>query len=663
MAQTVTSERDRVAALRGALPGLDVSTEGMELYATDIFYESQFLPLAVVAPASASDVLRVVKAAREQGFSLAVRAAGLSYSAGYIPSDDHTLVVDTTRMNRIVEINERDRYVTVEAGVTWAALHDALKDKKLTTPFWGTFSGRHATVGSALSQGAKLYGSGFRGTSAETVIGLKVVTGTGELVTTGSGAGIHRPSPFFRNYGPDLTGLFLGDCGAFGIKVEATLQLIPAAEAIEVASFSFGAAHDLLESMATIGAETLATEIMALDPGSVRSRFSGGGLKKDLQTLKSVATAAASPLPGSEGCRVGWVGGRFARRPDRLSAELRHRRPQRRRSRRPAWSGCVRSRERPRGAQETVRRFRCVMRADPFPEVSGLLTPSGKRLNRLHTVVPNSRGVETSTERGRGGLCGARRTRWHRHGIGQELLPLRQRAERRQHRDADQLAGRAAADPSPLHALMSLCDNSFKTREENLAARGRRRAAQQIVSFWSGARRRASADRQEVSVPSGHASRRHARVDRAPQVAARPRRHHEPRQPCRPRRNRNPCPRNSRSTARSKLGWWGDRYRGQHVHAGDDRAEGRAPTDDNFRDQVRMDSLRRRGLTHEDYIEKMDRAGIERAFLIAVRCGDLRTEHVWLEIPYERVYEADAKVSGSLFRACRDRSNRAALRG
>ena len=56
------------------------------------------------------------------------------------------------------------------------------------------------------------------------MLGLEVVTGTGELLVTGSAAAASAASPFFRNYGPDLTGHFLGDSGAFGIKVEATLS-------------------------------------------------------------------------------------------------------------------------------------------------------------------------------------------------------------------------------------------------------------------------------------------------------------------------------------------------------------------------------------------------------------------------------------------------------
>jgi FAD/FMN-containing dehydrogenase len=392
MQHRATAHQDQLARLRAALPGVTLSTAALELYATDIFYESEFLPRAVAFPSSAADVQAIVRVARARGLSLAMRGAGLSYSAGYIPTNDRTLVVDTTRMSRIVEINARDRYATVEAGVTWAALHEALKETKLTSPFWGTFSGRHATVGASLSQGAKLYGSGFRGTSAETVLGLKVVTGTAELVTTGSAASVHRPSPFWRNYGPDLTGVFLGDCGAFGIKVEATLQLIPAPEAVEVASFSFADAPALFDAMATTGAEALATECLALDPVTVRSRLKREGIVKDLQTLKTVATAAASPLKGLKDAVSVAVGGRsFADTigylmncvtEGRDAAEARTRMER------------VRAIAHQHGGEETRASIPRVMRADPFPAVSGLLTPSGKRLNWLHTVVPNSRAIE-----------------------------------------------------------------------------------------------------------------------------------------------------------------------------------------------------------------------------------------------------------------------------
>src|SRR3954462_14303860 len=71
-------------------------------------------------------------------------------------------------------------------------------------------------------------------------------------------------------------------------------------------------------------------------------------------------------------------------------------------------------------------------------------------------------------------------------------------------------------------------------------------------------------------------------------------------------------------------------------------AEGRIPTDDRFRGQVRLEQDNRRGVSIEDYMRKMDRAGIERSFLIAVRCGDLRVKGS-IEIPYEWVRDICAK--------------------
>jgi predicted TIM-barrel fold metal-dependent hydrolase len=66
--------------------------------------------------------------------------------------------------------------------------------------------------------------------------------------------------------------------------------------------------------------------------------------------------------------------------------------------------------------------------------------------------------------------------------------------------------------------------------------------------------------------------------------------------------------------------------------------QGRAGLDENFKAQVRMNEAMRGGIVIEDYLGKMDRAGIERSLLIAVRCGDLRVRHSY-ELPYEMVAE------------------------
>jgi predicted TIM-barrel fold metal-dependent hydrolase len=71
-------------------------------------------------------------------------------------------------------------------------------------------------------------------------------------------------------------------------------------------------------------------------------------------------------------------------------------------------------------------------------------------------------------------------------------------------------------------------------------------------------------------------------------------------------------------------------------------AEGRIATDEAFREKTRQAGVIRQGVTIEEYLEKMDRAGIERSLLIAVRSGDLRIKGS-VEIPYEWVAEICAR--------------------
>lgn len=66
--------------------------------------------------------------------------------------------------------------------------------------------------------------------------------------------------------------------------------------------------------------------------------------------------------------------------------------------------------------------------------------------------------------------------------------------------------------------------------------------------------------------------------------------------------------------------------------------QGQTGLDEDFKKQVRMPEDMRGGVTIKNYLKRMDRAGIERSFLIAVRAGDLRVRGSF-EIPYERVYE------------------------
>ena len=99
-------------------------------------------------------------------------------------------------MNRVLEINADDMFVTVEAGCTWKELHAALDGTGLRTPYWGTLSGIHATVGGGVSQNSIFWGSGKHGTVVDSVVSMDVVIADGSVISTGSNARFRRLAVF-----------------------------------------------------------------------------------------------------------------------------------------------------------------------------------------------------------------------------------------------------------------------------------------------------------------------------------------------------------------------------------------------------------------------------------------------------------------------------------
>jgi len=289
---------------------IKTSAEDLEFYSSDV-YSSGTPAVCVVAPDSIEDLQAVVRVCTSFDFAVIARGGGLSYSAAYLPEGPRSVIVDVSRLTRIVEINEADMYVTVETGCTWRELYAALQQRGLRTPYFGPMSGYLSTVGGALSQGSVFLGSTQYGTSAESALSLDIVLADGSLLPTGSASGEIRPSPFFRTYGPDLTGLFLGDGGAFGIKVRATLQLLPFPAESRFLSFSYASADHMLDALASISRSGLAAECFGSDPYVQSRRIHEQNMAKDLGYLKAVLQSEASVLAGiGAAARMVWKGRR-----------------------------------------------------------------------------------------------------------------------------------------------------------------------------------------------------------------------------------------------------------------------------------------------------------------------------------------------------------------
>lgn len=361
--------------------------EARKLHSQDIWSSAQRVAALIVAPASLDELSRVVAAAIASGFSVAPRGAGMSYTGGYLPADDHTVSLDMSRMNRILSISPEDMTVTVEAGCSWSALNTALFPLGLRTPFWGPMSGAVSTIGGGISQLNAMLGAGHYGTSSESVIALTVVLADGTILRTGA-RGADGNSPFYRHYGPDLAGLFCGDCGVFGVKAEITLRLIRAPSHEDYVSFSFKTGRELLLAMAEMARAGVASEMCAFDPGLTKVRMARASMASDVKTLGAVIAKQKSLYKGLvEAGKVALAGRSFVDADDyplhvicegRSAAAVAADMAEARRIA-AVFTG-----------HEIENTIAKVIRAVPFPPLNSVLGPAGERWVPTHGVTPLS---------------------------------------------------------------------------------------------------------------------------------------------------------------------------------------------------------------------------------------------------------------------------------
>ncbi len=357
-----------------------------EFYAMDV-YNFRELPIAVVQPGTVEELQAVARIASQSGVALVPRGGGASYTDAYLPSTPNSLLIDTQRLNRIVEINEEDMYITVEPGITWADMTSALAERGLRSAFWGPFSGLKATVGGSMSQNSVSLGSGSYGISADTALSFDVVLAGGELLSTGSRA-IANASPFFRHYGPDLTGIFTGDAGAFGIKARITLRLIPVPAFSGTASFGFHDFDSMAAGMAAAGRTGIVADNFGLDPKLQQGQLGSTSTSDAINAVWAVLKTSRNPVDALvRVIKMAAAGKRFLTGFDFSAhyvvegssrAEIR------------AKLGQVRQAMAGRGT-EIANTIPTVLRAMPFIPLYPILGPRGQRWVPMHGILPFSK--------------------------------------------------------------------------------------------------------------------------------------------------------------------------------------------------------------------------------------------------------------------------------
>ena len=186
----------------------------LDLHARDQSSHPRCCPEAVIWPLSAAEISAILKYANAHRIPITGWGSGSSLEGNPIPVK-HGIVLDFSRMNRILEIREEDFQADVEPGVVYQDLNEKLRHTGL---FFPPDPGARATIGGMIANNASGTRTVYYGSTKDYVLQLTAVMATGEIVKMGT-----RSSKTSSGY--DLVHLLVGSEGTLGVVARATVRL------------------------------------------------------------------------------------------------------------------------------------------------------------------------------------------------------------------------------------------------------------------------------------------------------------------------------------------------------------------------------------------------------------------------------------------------------
>ncbi len=180
-------------------------------------------PLAVVLPATTDEVARIVRACLESEVSFVPRGAGTGLSGG-AHATENSVLIECSRMNRILEVDSENRLAVVQPGVVNAELSEAVAHLGL---FYAPdpSSQQACTIGGNIAENSGGPHTLKYGTTTNHVLALEMVLPNGRIERFGNRVG--------ESQGFDWVGAIVGSEGTLGIVTEACVRLTPIPEGIE----------------------------------------------------------------------------------------------------------------------------------------------------------------------------------------------------------------------------------------------------------------------------------------------------------------------------------------------------------------------------------------------------------------------------------------------
>jgi glycolate oxidase len=195
-----------------------VDEESLQRYGRDETENLLFPPEVVLKPTDTQAIQSILKYCNQQHIPVTARGAGTGLSGGALPHLGG-VSLSTERMNRIVEIDERNLQVTVEPGVITEVLQNAVKEKGLFYPPDPSSRGS-CFIGGNIAENSGGPKAVKYGVVKDYVLNLEVVLASGEVIWTGANV-------LKNSTGYNLTQLMVGSEGTLGIVTKIVLKLIP----------------------------------------------------------------------------------------------------------------------------------------------------------------------------------------------------------------------------------------------------------------------------------------------------------------------------------------------------------------------------------------------------------------------------------------------------
>ncbi|MGQ4833721.1 MAG: FAD-binding oxidoreductase [Candidatus Asgardarchaeia archaeon] len=214
-----------VSELTSIFPRKRILTDYIDrvFYSRDLSMDPTGLPDAVVLPKTVDEIVKLVKLANKKKIPLYVFGRGSTLLG--LKVKDHSIVINLSGMNKILNIDTRNLVVTTETGAVWLAVNSTLWKHGYELPSQWHGGVISSTLGGAVAANAIARTSEPGTLVGDVVLNLEVVLPDGSVINTGSTANPYS-IPFQRyTLGPDVTGLFIGSAGCYGIITKVSMRI------------------------------------------------------------------------------------------------------------------------------------------------------------------------------------------------------------------------------------------------------------------------------------------------------------------------------------------------------------------------------------------------------------------------------------------------------